>query len=124
MKVSELSGRDLDYWTGKAEGIEMDLSKGDILKMTRHKDGKYVMLEWWRPSKDWAVGGPIIETNRIYLVGWLHGKWTAKIGPSMSDPFEHRATGKTPLEAACRVFVKSKFGEEVTEPAPESQLAG
>ena len=84
----------------------------------------------WRPSTDWAQGGPIIERESICLKYEAdpHQKWTAtwckieykvvrhhtKIvkGPKV----EMSASFGTPLVAAMRCYVASKLGDEVEVP--------
>lgn len=90
MKVAELEGALLDHWVARAQGIQ------GIVDMM------------FMPSTDWATGGPIIERERISI----------KQGPDRGcyAYFDHRdetAAGNTPLVAAMRAYVASKFGEEV-----------
>ena len=67
----------------------------------------------WEPSRYWAQGGPLIERENIDLVS-----------PTPSDPlwqamqwrFAHGAKGPTPLIAAMRCFVASKFGDVIDVP--------
>lgn len=80
-------------------------------------------------STDWQHGGPIIERERIVLVPSDDGIWSASVGARnlfIDDPlpFDVRtigtndasATGPTPLVAAMRAYVTSKFGAEVELP--------
>jgi len=101
-KVSELEGAELDYWVAKAEGHDFD-SLEDFLKdrPSYKPHGLYY-------SSDWAQGGPIIEREKIQLVPMDNGEWAAyKVKP------EGEQEGQTPLEAAMRAYVASKFGEDV-----------
>lgn len=72
-------------------------------------------------STDWAKAGPLIEGERITLeprggLGWFNGdqvdgpRWLARMPTTLNH------MGRTPLIAACRAVVASKFGEEVTPP--------
>lgn len=68
--------------------------------------------EWFEPSGCWALGGPIIERERIRLM-YEHGtneegdtQWYAAC-----RSFEQY--GPSPLIAAMRTFVASKLGDEV-----------
>ena len=97
MKTSELTGAALDWAVEKCEGIN--------LEMHYALGGKE-----WRPSTDWAQGGPIIERENICLRGieggfhaWYHQQPPKTFGPTM-------------LIAAMRCFVASKLGEEVEVP--------
>lgn len=75
------------------------------------------------PSRHWQEGGPIIERERIGL--WAgeephHGSpapkgWFAEaVGEKNRWPL--KAYGDTPLIAAMRAYVASKFGETVELP--------
>lgn len=68
--------------------------------------------EWIRqPSTAWQHGGPIIERQRIALE-FLDGEWCAwSPGPQRADSGDGR--GDSPLVAAMRAYVASRFGETV-----------
>lgn len=120
-RVAELEGAELDAWVVRALGAYR---------------GPYQMVKDGRPEKDclifpdgvpfrattgdiypserWSDGGPIIERERIAVA--THGgdgdeAWRALHMRTM-------LTGPTPLIAAMRTFVASKFGETVPEVAP------
>jgi hypothetical protein len=63
-------------------------------------------------SSDWEDAGPIIERERIGF-GWIGddngAKWAARVYGGYS--YE----GSTPLVAAMRAYVASKFGAEVPD---------
>jgi len=61
----------------------------------------------WSPSRFWHQGGPIIERERINVSCGKRGDWWASM--ALNEKIE----GPTPLIAAMRAFVASKFGEEV-----------
>ena len=116
VKVSEASGHVLNWMVAKCEG---------------HRDNDFAW--WWdnyKPSTDWAQGGPIIEREKI-TVGQrfvftkltLPNKyctevgWTAQYFQAPHSAFEvHRQYGPTPLIAVMRCYVASKLGEEVDIP--------
>ena len=89
------------------------------------KDGAEVTFE---PSEEWSQGGPILEQEGINL--FKHNKlsesqpdvWCAhKVvpRPNMEGSFNSCALaldGPTPLVAAMRCFVASRFGDEVDIP--------
>jgi hypothetical protein len=104
MKTSELSGAQLDWAVFEAE----------------YGAQTYEFTDAYKPSKDWAQGGSIIEREGISLdyigVGegirvspWYATKWLA-------DNLVSRGEGSTPLVAAMRCYVASKLGQEVEIP--------
>jgi hypothetical protein len=127
MKVSELSGVLLDYWVARAEGIEhpptiRKMTPGRVLvpyEQESNDGGRVTAFRDFRPSTSWADGGPIIERERI-TVAWqpMKGKWMAGlIETENGSMLEFRWLGfdASPLVAAMRAYVSSKFGDEVTE---------
>lgn len=100
--VSELTGAKLDEWVGKAYGNNV------------------AAHPWGGPtsySTDWTVAGPIIERERIEVSpsvtpgdsswsAWAYGRGVIYFGP-------------TPLVAAMRAFVATRFGPTVPPPAVE-----
>ncbi|EPS1221625.1 phage protein NinX family protein [Burkholderia cenocepacia] len=91
MKVSELSGEALDYWVARAEGYD-------------EQSARFV-VDAHAYSSQWAHGGPIIERERISVVERGH-HWFGD-APGVSE------TGGSPLEAAMRAYVATRFGDEV-----------
>jgi hypothetical protein len=109
MKVSELTGAELDYWVAKAEELplseEWNCSGSDgVLIGTGQGD-----LEQFAPSTNWAHGGPIIERERIETRPESNGFWRSFSWGGADT------SGASPLEAAMRAYVVSKFGEEVED---------
>lgn len=101
MKVSELTGAMLDYWVARAEGFTESFAQ--------HRP------HWVPYSWKWEYGGPIIEREKISVnhQKTAHGQdagWTAK-----ATAYWLPGDGPTPLIAAMRAFVASKFGEEVAD---------
>jgi len=121
MKVDELEGARLDYWVARATGKGCwDWSDGAKVTFadwqkhhSLHTRFTSHSMEAFRPSADWAQGGPIIERE---VIGF---------GTPISDlgyqAFLHKesgvvvAWGQTHLIAAMRVYVKSKFGDEAPD---------
>jgi len=105
MKTDELTGAALDWAVARCEVGDAAEQAGD----------------WWKPSTDWAQGGPIIEREKIGIQRCIraceyHG-WLALKDESFHDrsgPDE--VWGDTPLIAAMRCYVASKLGEEVDVP--------
>ncbi len=105
MKTSELTGAALDWAVAKAEGKEMKAWR------------TYKRLNQVNYTTDWAQGGAIIEQERINLHcgdgtwGVKEGIWEASHPDSL-----YVQRGNTPLEAAMRVYVAAKLGDEVEVP--------
>jgi len=128
MKVAELEGALLDYWAGRAYGLEERGLRTDGTATS------YVDMQLgignrvpFSPSTDWAQAGPIlarmIESGEFCV--WEH-KGTVVV--SNHDPEsmpcngdwnspDVRGEGSTLLLAAMQALVASKFGEKV-EDAP------
>lgn len=112
MRVDELVGAQLDYWVGRAEGADFgpEWDQGPDYVMIGGHSGR--RPERYSPSTDWAQGGPIIERERISVNDggfYYPGRRSAWIDASFT------AYGPTPLVAAMRAYVASKFGNEVQE---------
>lgn len=128
MKVCDLSGALLDYWVLRAEGWVDDRLQD--MQLTRN--GEYCIAGaapkhavsghcWRSPSTDWAVAGPLIEREEISVYASVD--WKSERQHSLlhwvgvcERIFTRRGyIGPTPLVAAMRAFVASKFGEEVPD---------
>lgn len=142
MKVSELSGALLDYWTARADEswkwahelfptMTLDPKFSSVTYDPEWRNGygetvgACVLIpnnpfrqdrQLFRPSTDWEHGGRLIERERINIV--------TKSNPDMGGNdwiamfprnFHARGWGRTPLIAAMRAFVASKFGDEVSD---------
>ncbi len=142
MKVSELEGKELDRAVAIAQGWVLkhtmdwapnvdewgrDIQGAEPHKIESgwakwHKNKRVVSLLGygdikecdWKPSSDWGLGGPIIEREHIG-VAWRVSCWVAENVTLSSGPKRAFADGPTPLIAAMRCFVASKFGDEVSE---------
>lgn len=113
MKVAELSGALLDYWVAQIEG----LTKVQVwaAAVPGKPDGCFIWengypQSFW-PSSDWAQGGPIIERERIGIEQACPGEVYAY----MPGAELYGQRGDTPLIAAMRCYVASKFGDEVPD---------
>lgn len=114
MKVSELTGAELDFYVAKAEGLNTIIDDyGEcriwISPCYRH----------YSPSTDWSQGGQILEQEGISVeqTDKNPAQWMA-IKPHATSNFREDywyGYGASYLEAAMRCFVASKFGEEVEE---------
>ena len=100
--VSELTGAALDWAVAKCEDEEVYLVKEQL--ETRWTDNG------WKPSTDWAQGGPIIEREELSrLRCYGTNQWECLNGEIVCE-------GATPLIAAMRCYVASKLGENIDIP--------
>lgn len=121
--VAELEGARLDFWVAKAAGYVVYKDRQGPGAVTWVADGDrslgYIDFGGtgglkWKPSSDWAKGGPIIEREKISIhcdvqdYSEPESPWYAECGPSWD-------IGPAPLIAAMRAYVASKFGEEVPD---------
>lgn len=112
MKTSELTGAALEWAVAKCEGYT-----GIALQ---ERTG----AEWYSPSTDWAQGGPIIEREKIKVFPNVGGTWSAQIRHTEAHPLVSHpvlagwtnSSGQTPLIAAMRCYVASKFGDDMEIP--------
>ena len=132
-KISKLEAALLDAAVAKAQGRPIRFNAeawGGFWQEYRERP----VIGWAAVppcSTDWMHGGPIIERERILPIAWERDNgevvWTALVGPGSSDssyevlgPDFHGPSGRklapTPLIAAMRAYVASKFGEEVELP--------
>ena len=95
IRTSELTGAALDWAVAKAIG-------------------EYKPMAVPHYSTDWALGGPIIEREKISLLALNKGWWRAEIYNDKPCPVYVRDL--TPLIAAMRCYVASKLGYEVEIP--------
>lgn len=113
MKTSELTGAALDWAVLKCECATPAPFKSQpamlngTVRVFRADIGAF--SEPVSPSTDWALGGPIIEREKIELE-WHGNYWLAQI---RADDEWH---GPTPLIAAMRCYVAYKLGDEVEVP--------
>ena len=103
--VATLEGELLDAAVAEAVGFE---TRNGV----KHWPGPIP----FRPSVDWITGGPIIERERIRLNVFADGVGAWE-GFHPCDGVRGVAMeGPTPLIAAMRAYVASKFGSEVDLP--------
>jgi hypothetical protein len=110
VKTSELTGPALDWAVARCEGEAVHMVKGQ-LEARWTENG-------WKPSTDWAQGGPIIERERISLES-LYGVGTGEnvwLAVREEHPAVSEMLGPTPLVAAMRCYVASQIGDEVDVP--------
>ena len=110
MRVHELAGAMLDFWTAKAANMP---SPGISEGVCRIGGSPY------RPSASWADGGPLIEAEAISVFRYPNlDSWHACVefdfGREEGLKAKHYYQGPTPLIAAMRCLVASKLGNEVS----------
>lgn len=140
-KTSELTGALLDAAVAMAQGRlvvgddEPDVKPSEIRRWRKNYGGHLARLlnedgsfggcygrvdHRGSPSVDWEAGGPIIERERIdvtYSVHYGTDCWGAVCPMGDEHPLAAaRRRGPTPLIAAMRAYVSSKFGDEVELP--------
>jgi hypothetical protein len=129
MKTSELEGAKLDLMVAKAlnwktvDGARIDewLQPGGVKCPSVYEPTAEEERDF-EPSSNWTDAGPIIEREQIAVMRDKYAYdvrevWDAWVGPvSVSDiEGEPHGFGPTPLIAAMRAFVASRFGEEVPD---------
>jgi len=116
MKTSELTGFQLDWAVAKAEGEKAQLHHGEVVTWKTIGYHEYRLV--WRPSTDWAQGGPIIERESIAILGDGNLYWEAECVWAWARGFDDGffQKGPTPLIAAMRCYVTLKLGDEVEVP--------
>lgn len=110
IKVSEASGAALDWMVSLITNPEWD-DEGRRFNTIDYVDTGDIDDEPYRPSTNWAQGGPIIERERIDLDAYKTD-WEASM---RGDAFVV-SSGPTPLIAAMRCLVASKLGDTVDVP--------
>ena len=115
-KVSELEGNWLDAAVALAEGMSVHNINGEFYVSYQAGDEGEELAPHF--SSSWNLAGPIIEREWIcidpegtHVVA--HHQWTAIKDDAINRNWH---TGRTPLIAAMRAYVESKFGDEVQLP--------
>jgi len=119
VKVSLLEGPVLDYWVARARGLVHTRPPGAVTPAGFVSPWTTVAWKAYWPSIDWAEAGPIMEQENIAWApangGYAAVKWFYS-GPCRSwVRGREQHSDKSPLIAAMRCYVASKFGEEVPE---------
>ena len=107
IKVTDATNLQLDWLVAKCEGYNTFTDRFGL--QTDFTD------KGWKPSTDWAQGGPIIEREKI-MVNWNYGGdgWACNLRRLGTSGGMHLAS--TPLIASMRCYVASKLGDEVEVP--------
>jgi len=109
IETSELQGAALDWAVAKCE-ITEHIEEFDYFFLKNYDNG------FCYYSASWALGGPIIEREKIALCpgySWEASKDFDAVGGDTDTAVEH---GPTPLIAAMRCYVASKLGDTVEIP--------
>ena len=125
VNTSELIGPALDWAQAKCEGHDIDsLMGGAVWYWLRCSlTGDLEVVEIFKPSTEWAQGGPIIEREKL-CIGFQHqldNMYVPTIDPDVicwarTTAGGYLKYGPTPLIAAMRCYVASKLGDEVEIP--------
>lgn len=120
MKVSELEGAQLDQWVARAEGKCFTTNPGkwgnalinDLGRLSIAKNS-WDCARYFEPSSNWTHGGPIIEREGISPMRWEIPSDDGTVWSARNLHATVHMSGPTPLIAAMRVYVASKFGDEI-----------
>ncbi len=120
VRVADLSGALLDLWVARAEGKCYTQNPGvwgnalinDLGRLSISKNS-WDCARYFEPSKNWGHGGPIIQSVGISIAPvttWAMGpSWEARMPQSAGLRFHD----ESPLVAAMRAYVASRFGDVV-----------
>ena len=128
MLVQELSGDELALWVARAERHVV----GPFMKVCRdvlNSDGSLIgyiggsHMPQYEPHEDWNQGGPLMHKLFVSTLGppavWDGGDagWSASISRNCGGN-GLAYFGETPLIAAMRCIVATKFGDSVPDDVP------
>jgi hypothetical protein len=122
MKLNELNRAELDYWVATAEGHDASVVGTRCIVHTRSdgfKMGDKADLSGmaFHASTEWRVGGPLIEREKLMIQpklerdGDFYGTWRC-VALSFEGRRHADAEGETPLIAAMRGYLISRYGYE------------
>lgn len=124
--VSELTGRNLDYWAGKAAKLDV---RFDSDMTIQNRQVLYVHTKPWNgadmpsmdrysPSQWWQQGGHLIDKHDIYFERSNfpnYGQVFAFIYTPDGSEIRGQQYGPTRLIAAMRALVASVYGDSVPD---------
>lgn len=122
IQTQDLTGPALDWAVAKCTGhidarrvvVDLEyLSGDDPVRWEPILDTYYSSA--YSPSVEWAMGGPIIEREKISTVTSPDDE-SVWIGSIFEPDWKFNRTGPTPLIAAMRCYVASKLGDTVEVP--------
>lgn len=123
MLTKDLTGAALDWAVAKCDGHEVAVNDGPLVVIRRNG-----VVDYFEPSTNWGWGGPIIEREMIGLSEPLRqslafpNQWSGMISTD-GISYQFIQYGPTPLIAAMRCFVASRFGAEVDVPDEVRQVS-
>ena len=117
IKTADLIGPALDWAVAQCESVEVEYINDGITRCLLRVSPFTGM---YRPSVDWAVGGPLIEREELGLkrnAPCSQGReWEASPSITAKGAGGKWGYGPTPLIAAMRCLVASHLGDEVDVP--------
>lgn len=117
IKTADLIGPALDWAVAQCESVEVEYINDGITRCILRVSPFTGM---YRPSVDWAQGGPIIERKEIGLkrnAPCSKGReWEASPSITAKGAGGKWGYGPTLLVAAMRCYVASELGDEVDIP--------
>lgn len=119
IKTARLTEVQLDWCVAKIRELDEHVkfeSVNGVMKLAVPRYETY-----YEPSSDWGQGGPIIAQEGIELTvegPYVNGRVQVASWDAMIPMFPNRVElrGNSPLVAAMRAYVHSKFGAEVEVP--------
>lgn len=134
--VSELEGRELDFWVARSLGANVEeFAYDERWRLVPNRS--FPGLEGWElsfcrlhmslatmdgpdysfhPSANWSDGGPILESENITVIEGAFGVPHTACSDYSRDPeCNDWIDGKTYLEAGMRAVVMSHFGKKVPD---------
>jgi len=118
MKVSELEGQALDYWTAKAQGWRKARHDNPAIFCSIW-NGNRTPVKEYTPSTNWQQAGELVDKYNLIiqpLLEKIHIWGASKVydWDMNDDPmYEWVQKGPTPQIAICRAVVASVYGEEI-----------
>jgi len=115
VKTADLTRAPLDWAVTVAMGMKYQIvgNSFDTSWLEDRPDGsRSRVFGRYRPSTDWGQGGPLIESNGIWLSddNETEEPWIASSGGG------NMHYGISPLIAACRAIAAAKLGDTVDVP--------
>ncbi|QRY31159.1 helix-turn-helix domain-containing protein [Variovorax sp. PDNC026] len=114
-KMSDLSGRDLDFWVARAQGHAPEVIDGEPVVLVPGGTPRAVLAY----SSNWSYAGPIVSEYEMHFTPMpsgipFDGVLRMEKGV-IARPAAHptAAWGRNHLEAAMRAYLIAAFGERI-----------